>query len=451
MKRLLYLSFRFFYSIKYRITRRFTAAGLLVLGGLAASAVVGIDTNQTVAYQIFTFLLSLVAVSLAATLFFRGRFAIKRVLPRFGTVGENLSYTVVVQNLLEKRHGGLFVCEDFGDMRPTFKEFSKTSEPFAETRNRFDRAIGYHRWLWLIYRRSGARVKEYPAETLAPKGTVEIPVNIVPLSRGRLSFDALIISRPEPFGLSKSSIRISAQQSLMVLPKRYPLPPIRLPGTRRYQSGGVALASSVGDSEEFVTLRDYRPGDPLRRIHWRSWAKTDKPIVKEHQDEFFVRHALILDTFQEEIHGERFEAAVSVAASFACSIQTQESLLDLMFVGTEAYCFTSGRGLAHTDGMLEILASVTAITDKSFSVLPPIVYERAGMLSGSICILLSWDEDRKAFIGHLKNLGVPVLVLVITDSATQPKSALDLDPMAEDPENFHRIEVGKIQEGLANL
>ena len=57
------------------------------------------------------------------------------------------------------------------------------------------------------------------------------------------------------------------------------------------------MASSVGESEEFVSLRDYRRGDPMRHIHWKSWAKTGKPIVKEFQDEFFVRHALILDTF----------------------------------------------------------------------------------------------------------------------------------------------------------
>ena len=91
-------------------------------------------------------------------------------------------------------------------------------------------------------------------------------------------------------------------------------------------------------------MRDYRPGDPLRRIHWRSWAKTDKPIVKEYQDEFFVRHALILDTFQKEAYGDVFEEAISVAASFACTMGTQDSLLDLMFIGTEERGRAGGAG-----------------------------------------------------------------------------------------------------------
>jgi len=86
---------------------------------------------------------------------------------------------------------------------------------------------------------------------------------------------------------------------------------------------GVALASNVGQSEEFVSLRDYRRGDPLRHIHWRSWAKAGKPVVKEFEDEFFVRHALVLDTFIDDPHSELFEEAVSVAASFASTVLTQ--------------------------------------------------------------------------------------------------------------------------------
>jgi hypothetical protein len=187
----------------------------------------------------------------------------------------------------------------------------------------------------------------------------------------------------------------------------------------------------------------------LRQIHWKSWAKTGKPIVKEYQEEYFVRHALILDTFQETAYSEMFEEAVSIAASFACTVRTQDSLLDLMFVGTEAYCFTSGRGLAHTDQMLELLASVTTCRDKPFNTLPPLVIEHTPLLSGCICILLSWGKERKDFIGHLRNLDVPLLVFVITDGKTS--QSLAPGPMQDMPENFHTLEVGKIQEGLARL
>ena len=449
IKRFLYLSFRSFFTVKYWITRRFTTGGLLVLAGLLASAVAGLDTNQTVAYQVFTFLLTLLIISIAWAVFFRGSFIARRILPHFGTVHEQLEYRLIIHNGTKKQQSGLYLSEILEDSRPSFDEFIHTPEPYEKTRNPFDRIIGYHRWLWLISRKQGVILKNQPLPVLPPNSEVEIRSGIMPSYRGHLRLTGLRIARPDPFGLFKSFITIPSSQSIVVLPNRYPLPPINLPGSRRYQPGGISLASSVGDSEEFISMRDYRPGDPLRRIHWKSWAKTDKPIVKEYQDEFFVRHALILDTFQKTEYSEIFEEAVSVAASFACTIQTQESLLDLMFVGTEAYCFTSGRGLAHTDNMLEILASVRACTDKPFSALPPAVIERASMLSGCICILISWDEERKKFIAHLKELGVPILVLVITDD--KGPHTLDPGPMKGMPENLRMLHVGKIKEGLAEL
>jgi uncharacterized protein (DUF58 family) len=234
----------------------------------------------------------------------------------------------------------------------------------------------------------------------------------------------------------------------LILPKRYPLPPIALPGHMKYQEGGVALAANVGRSEEFVALRDYRHGDPLRHIHWRSWAKTGKPIVKEFEDEFFVRHALVLDTFTDEPHSELLEEAVSVAASFACTVLTQESLLDLLFVGNQSYCFTAGRGLGQADQMLDILASVRNCADKQFDALEHLVLNHISAVSGCICVLQRWDEPRKKFVEKMRALGVPVMVLVIMrPGARKPESG----PLRDEPEHFHILEIGRIAEELAKL
>ncbi len=405
------------------------------MAALAASAILGLDTNLTMAYQVFTFLFALLVISIVWSL--------------FGTVGEPLPYRIVIQNASPKRQRDLSIFDNVADPRPTFKEFVETAEPEEEKRNLFDRVIGYHRWLWLIYTREGGIAKELTLPALAPNGQGEVQVEIVPGQRGHLNLTSLAIARPDPFGLLKGFATLPVRQSVLVLPKRYSLPPISLPGTRKYQPGGVALTYSVGDSQEFISMRDYRPGDPLRRIHWRSWAKTGKPVVREYQDEFFVRHGLILDTFQNTEKSEKFEEAVSVASSFACAVQTQESLLDLMFVGPEAYCFTAGRGVAHTDRMLEILASVRPCTDKQFNTLPPIVFERSSLLSGCVCVLLSWNDDRQQFIANLMELGVPTLVLVVAAAGDPP--ALDPGPMRGKPEHFRRLEVGKIEEGLATL
>jgi uncharacterized protein (DUF58 family) len=274
-------------------------------------------------------------------------------------------------------------------------------------------------------------------------------MGLTPQRRGAFRFASVTVARSDPFGIFRAFIKVPAPQTLLVLPKRYFIPPIALPGTMKYQQGGVALASAVGESEEFMSLRDYRRGDPLRHIHWKSWARAGRPVVKEFQDEFFVRHALILDTFTTAARTEVFEEAVSVAASFACSIRSQESLLDLMFVGPQAFCFTAGRGLAHTDQMLEILAAVRLCRERPFSTLHELVLEHLGTLSGGICVFLDWDEPRQELVRKLDSLGLPLLVLVITEPGG--KHRFTAGPMRHHPESFHVIETDKVAEELARL
>ena len=352
-ERLISFLFRSAQQIQRLLWRRFTNAGRLMLGALFAAAVVGLDTMQSMAYQAFTLIAALLAVSLAAGLFFRPGLSARRALPRFGTVNEGLVYRVSVENRSRVKQDGLAVLDYGGE------GFPRAGGGLASA-------------LRLLL--SGGKAfffQAQPVPRLGPGESAEVSLEIMPRRRGPLNLFGLHVARPDPLGLFRALARQPAVESVLILPKRYPLPPLALPGSRRYQPGGISLAQSVGDSEEFISVREYRPGDPLRRIHWRAWARAGKPVVKEYQDEYFVRHALILDTFTGRAD-RRFEEAVSVAASFASSITTPESLLDLMFVGTQAYCFTSGRGIGHAERMLEILASVVPCPDKPFATLPPL-------------------------------------------------------------------------------
>ena len=442
MKRLLYRWFSSFSAFQYRLDRRCTRAGSLALGVLGAAVVIGLDTNRTVGYQVFTLVLALVVLSAASSLVFRGRFAVRRILPRFASAGVPVTYRLAITNQTGRRQDGLVLLEELTDPRPSFEEFVTAREPGEERRNWFDRQVGYPRWAWLVSQKRGAVIPPRPLPPL-DVGETEVTLEITPLRRGHLRFQGVTLARPDPLGLVQALKSITLPQSLLVLPKRYPTAEIRIAGTRKYQPGGVALASTVGDSEEFVSLRDYRPGDPMRRIHWKSFARVGRPVVKEYLDEFFVRHALVLDTFTSHAGDPVFEEAVSVAASIAISMQTQESLLDLMFVGPEAYCFTAGRGVAHTEQLLEVLACVGPCRDKPFRALHHAVLDRHDALSGCVCVLLGWDDARQELVRHLEALGTPTRVLVVGQRETLDRLAL--------PGHVHRLEVGRIAEGLACL
>ncbi len=366
-------------------------------------------------------------------------------LLRAGTAGQPLVYKVLVRNLTTKNQAGLAACWKTWPIRA--RRSGNGWRGGAEDRRlrafRVSKRKKRH-----PFRLAESKQAEIPV--MPARGEAEVRAEIFPLRRGILKFHGVSIARPDPFGLYRAFVKVPSAHQVLILPKRYPLPPIALPGAMRYQEGGVALAANVGRSEEFVSSAAItRHGDPLRHIHWRSWAKTDKPIVKEFEDEFFVRHALVLDTFDEEPNSEVLEEAVSVAASFACTILTQESLLDLLFVGNQSYCFTSGRGLAHADQMLEILASVKNCADKPFAALEHLVLNHISVVSGCICVLQRWDEPRQKFVEKLKALNVPMLVLIVVPAGGKISGNGHLLNGAEVA--LHVLEVGKIEEGLRKL
>jgi uncharacterized protein (DUF58 family) len=415
-------------AVQYRLRRFASNTGQFVIAGIITSASLGIDTTQTLAYQIFT-LLTAIALAAAATLpFLRLRVTGWRRLPRAVTAGESFAYTVTVGNIGSAPLDALVLIEELADPRPSFEEFRRL---------RFPTYRGFWR---LMRKRQVGDVGETALPALSPGNQAQARLEARTFRRGVLHFDAMTIARPDALGLFRSSVRIAARDNLLVLPKRYVIPPLALPGSRMFQQGGVSLAASIGDSEEFVGLRDYRPGDPLQRVHWKSFARMGRPIVKEYQDEFFERHALVLDTFGGETEAGTFEEAVSVAASFACTLDTQECLLDLLFVGDAACCYTAGRGQLQPAALLEALAGAQLRANEGFHALRSALMARRASLTTSILVLIAWDEPRRHLVRELRAMGLPLLVMAVL--AQRPGDA---------PEWLRVLVPGRIQEGLAGI
>ena len=445
LRRFFHRQFRIASRLQWSLGRRLTPAGRLVAGALAGALVFGPNTRLTVGYQAFTLLFVLLAFAALGALVVPPRLDVRRRLPRYATAGERVTYHVVLRNRGTRPVRDLSLFEDLEDPRPTLAEFMSATEPHEARRNWFDRKLAWHRWVWLVARNRRLQVGEHHVREVPPGNEIEIRVDALARRRGRVRFRALTLARTELLGLVRALRPVPAPDTLLVLPRCYPLPSLALPGARRYQPGGIALASSVGDSEEFISLREYRPGDPLKRIHWRSSARIGRAVVREHQDEFFVRHGLVLDTFMPPGGEDRFEDAVSVAASFAAGVSGQDSLLDLMFVGPEAYVFTAGRGVGQLERMLEVLADVRPCLDRPFGSLHRLVAERYHALSGMVCVFLVWDEARRALVQHLRALGVPAVTLLVADAGSGPADE-DLEA-----DGVRRLTRGRIAEELARL
>lgn len=431
LRRLLFLNFTQAHRIGAWFRGRFSALGHFLLLILVGAGVFGFNTRAAATYQLFTLLLALFGL---AWLWSRlGRraplpIAAERRLPRYATVGETLRYSLILRNGGGRSQRGLSLLDRLAGAPPDWAEFTSAVDPEDARRNRFDRYVGFPRWQWLLRSKRGASLEEQALPDLPPGQGATVEVELMPLRRGRLQFAGLWLYRPEPFGLLRSRHALPLPQSCCVLPRCYPLSPLPPARGRAYQRGGLAMANAVGESEEFMSLREYRQGDAVRNVHWRSSAKFGRWVVKEFQDEYFVRRALVLDTFCPAERAADFEAAVSAAASLAAADGQGDALLDLMFVEQQAHCFTAGRGLAQTSALLEVLAAVQPSRQTDFAQLAQNVLRRAGVLSSVVCVLLDWDRPRRELVDSLLGLGLPVAVLLVCEPAppTVPNPALFL-------------------------
>lgn len=423
LSRLFFHNFTLAHRISSGFRRRFSPLGHLLLFVLLAAGVFGFNTRAAATYQLFTLLCALFGLAwLWCRLGRRAPLPItaERQLPRHATVGEPLHYSLILHNTSKSAQRGLSLLDQLAGGWPDWDEFAAAVDPDDAHRNCFDRYVGFPKWQWLLRTKRGASLTELPLPELPSGQPITVDVALTPLCRGRLQFATLCLYRPEPFGLFRSRHLLALPQACCVLPRRYPLSPLPAANDRVYQRGGVALTNAVGDSEEFMSLREYRQGDALRNVHWRNSAKFGRWLVKEFQDEYFVRRALVLDTFCAPSRAADFEAAVSVAASLA--EPQSDALLDLMFVEQQAHCFTAGRGLAQTAALLEVLAGVQASRQADFAVLSQNVLRRAGTLSSVVCVLLDWDRPRRDLAESLLGLGLPVAVLLVREQA--PEAAL---------------------------
>lgn len=402
-------------GIRHFLERRCRPAGTALVLVLVLATCLGIGHDRSSVYQLFSISLGMILAALPWAMSRRATLEARRELPRFATAGSPLRYQVSVWHQGKGRLQRAWLSEIPPDPRPGLAAFMTLREPGEEERNPFDRRFAYFRWHWIMLGNqwfSGG----FPAGSLnlkqGQKGHAFI--QITPLRRGVILLDDLRVQLPDPFGLFQRCLKVKAPPAtLTVLPQRFKLPPIKLPGGAAFKISGEANTTSIGTSGEFVGLRDYRPGDPLRQIHWRSWARTGRPIVKELEDTFYPRYGLIVDTLSCQRTDYQFEEAISVAASFAASIDTSESLLDLMFIKNTAHIVTAGRGLERAEKLLEVLAGVSPERTEKFAKLAQLVLRHRDDLTACLVILNGWDESRREFLATLRRSGLPCVPIII--------------------------------------
>lgn len=113
-------------------------------------------------------------------------------------------------------------------------------------------------------------------QDFAPEEIHKLRLRLPAQKRGYLEMPAFVIENRFPFGLFKAWSVIIPEARCLVYPEPAHNPP-PLPRTGRGDYG----ASNKGDGEHFHGLREYQPGDPLKRVAWRASARHRKLYTRE--------------------------------------------------------------------------------------------------------------------------------------------------------------------------
>jgi uncharacterized protein (DUF58 family) len=167
--------------------------------------------------------------------------------------------------------------------------------------------------------------------------------------RGRQRLPGVRVTTRFPFGLFLKSSRLLLDDEVIVFPAVRPLPAW---WRRRLAAGGTRPVRRRGRGHDLYNLRDYRPGDDRRLIHWRSSARTGRLVVRELEAETALDTRLVLVGDGRRDAG-RLEAGLSEAASLAGHVVRSGGAVELVGPGVHV---PPGHGRAHLRRVLTALA-----------------------------------------------------------------------------------------------
>ncbi len=404
-KRFLYINYSRFHKTQRWREEHITKYGYTLIIFLFITALMGLDISKKPSYYIFSLLLSVLIISVISSKFFSTKLAFKRILPKFGTAGQPLIYDLKVKNLKNTKEISLFYKDRFYDSLPTVNEFITIPEPNERKRNIWDRNLLYYRWLFLLKKKRNVktRLKELPE--IPPDKEITAKIDILPTKRGILKFKLSLLNKPDIFNMFKGARYYFNEDEILILPKRYLLNSPNLDSKQVNTGLNTEFLSVTGHGDEFFSLRDYRNGDSIKDIHWKSWAKKGKPIVKEYQEYSFFKKALILDPYSD--NDDIFEVAVSLAASYIAPLNNKASDTDRIITDNYSQDVKNNKN--------EILMYLAKIQKKSESFKFDNIKEELKEITGAIVILNNLDQSRINFLNYLKSLKTESYIILLTN------------------------------------
>lgn len=170
---------------------------------------------------------------------------------------------------------------------------------------------------------------------------------------------------------------------------------------------GVSTGKLSSSDVSFHALRDYKPGDDRRAVHWQSTARLGKLIVRQYEETYRSHHVIVLDTSRDAWDHDSFETAVSVASSLGLANLRESRPVSLST--TEGW-LPSGVAMRMLDALSEVKAR--SFGDLSRRVREAVA-QRPGVSALTLIVGPNVTDTEAAHLARLVPIDVPVSIIRI--------------------------------------
>jgi uncharacterized protein (DUF58 family) len=185
---------------------------------------------------------------------------------------------------------------------------------------------------------------------------------------------------------------------------------------------GLHRSPLHGVSVEFASYREYAPGDDLRRLDWRAYARSNRHFVKQYEEESNLRATILLDASASMKYGEgsmtKYDYAATLAASLASLCVMQRDAVALsVFDNNERIFLRAAATQAQLAKILDVLERAKPERESDLGgVLSQVAdkIKRRGVVIVISDLLVDLDNFYKS-LGRLQHNGHEILVFQVLD------------------------------------
>lgn len=275
------------------------------------------------------------------------------------------------------------------------------------------------RWLHLVGDAPPVVLQLMPGESTTLQYTLEAD------KRGVYALGPTQVVTTDPLGFYTYTQAIPCETELVVYPVALPVRELDVEGAgawgRQYQDEGETHGSGL----DFYGVREYRQGDELRRVHWRTTARTGKLAVMEYTQGFTSDVLLVLDLNREIYEGTgdgpdgALECAVTIAATAASHLLHEGYGVRLMTPETISDPLAL-RGIEEIPRALDALAHVEA--NSPMTLAQVLLASQPQALEGMVLIYItpSQSVEVSEALGRYETLGISLLGYILDADSFRP-------------------------------